>query len=794
MIAYPKVSFGIIVLNGEPFTRYCLRSLYPYAHEIIVAEGAVQGARAIATRDGHSIDGTLETLRRFKEEEDPEDKVRLIVRDGFWEEKDQQSQAYAGMATGDWLWQVDIDEFYQPRDMEFILDLLATEPYVTAASFEQKTFFGSPDYVCDSTYLEWGAKYYHRLFRWEPGFAYATHRPPTVVDRAGTNLRDVNPLDPKALAAAGVHLYHYSLLFPKQVREKVVYYGTWNVRTHKDMPNWAQEQYFRFSNPFNLHNVNDHPGWAVPYGGSHPPQALAMWEDALAGNLGVDLRPMDDVKRLADSPWYRRGQLAVHQELLRRPGKHLRMDDPVLRFVVNPGAAPRLRLALVNADAGGGGVDRAVSNLCRELTGMACDVRAYARTCENEPAWLERLYLDKLDGAAGRADLPRDHGLASCFLLPRKGPFVKSDVLHLHGLFGGCLNPLAIPLLSALKPCVWTMPDMEALIGSGAFPEDGEAWPVEDPNAPPAPDAVKLLRKHLTLVARSADATIVTASRWLQERIAQSAFKDAPCETIPPAVDTDVFRPLPKGEARRLLQLPQDALVLAFSAKNGLENREKGGDLLKAALEALRRMGLNVTLIATDCATGTNPPGVLAFPAIADPNLLAVIYAAADAFAYPARAESRPLPLLEAMACGLPAACSRAGGLPEFVKEGETGLLSPAGDLDALTRNLRILLEKPVVRETFGKNAARAAKRFSAARIAERHLALYERTIADRASRAGKERQDGEPIFAYFKTILNACGNAPGAQAYEDLLSGRLQAAQRLYAAASMDAENRGEP
>ena len=36
----PRVSFGIIVLNGEPFTRYALRALYPFAHQIIVAEGA----------------------------------------------------------------------------------------------------------------------------------------------------------------------------------------------------------------------------------------------------------------------------------------------------------------------------------------------------------------------------------------------------------------------------------------------------------------------------------------------------------------------------------------------------------------------------------------------------------------------------------------------------------------------------------------------------------------------------------------------------------------------------------
>ena len=40
----PRVTYGIIVLNGEPFTRYCLRSLYPFAHEIIVVEGAVTAA------------------------------------------------------------------------------------------------------------------------------------------------------------------------------------------------------------------------------------------------------------------------------------------------------------------------------------------------------------------------------------------------------------------------------------------------------------------------------------------------------------------------------------------------------------------------------------------------------------------------------------------------------------------------------------------------------------------------------------------------------------------------------
>jgi hypothetical protein len=63
------------VLNGEPFTRYCLRALYPFAHEILVVEGAAPAAAKVATPGGHSTDGTLETLYRFKAEEDPKGKI-----------------------------------------------------------------------------------------------------------------------------------------------------------------------------------------------------------------------------------------------------------------------------------------------------------------------------------------------------------------------------------------------------------------------------------------------------------------------------------------------------------------------------------------------------------------------------------------------------------------------------------------------------------------------------------------------------------------------------------------------
>ena len=119
-----------------------------------MVEGAAPGAVNIATADGHSRDGTLEVLRRFKADEDPDDKLTIVTAeddghpDGFWPgEKDEQSRAYASRATGDYLWQVDIDEFYLARDMESILAMLAADPSIDAMTFRQVTFWGGLDYV-----------------------------------------------------------------------------------------------------------------------------------------------------------------------------------------------------------------------------------------------------------------------------------------------------------------------------------------------------------------------------------------------------------------------------------------------------------------------------------------------------------------------------------------------------------------------------------------------------------------------------------------------------------------------
>ena len=313
----PKITFGIIVLNGEPFTRHVLRSLYPFAHEIIVAEGASPAAVNIATPDGHSRDGTLAELRRFKADEDPEDKITIVTAedeghaDGWWPgEKDEQSRAYAKRATGNYLWQVDIDELYRADEMARVIQMLRDDPSISAVTFRQITFWGGLGYAVDGWYLRRGATYYHRLFKWGPGYVYSAHRPPTVLDSEGRDLRQGNWVRGETLAGLGIHLYHYSLLLPRQVIEKCDYYGRVTFTKRPAAVAWAHDAFLRLGRPYRVHNVYDYPSWLQRYSGPHPEQITRMVED-LARDQPGELRQTDDIERLLGSWWYGPGRRAL---------------------------------------------------------------------------------------------------------------------------------------------------------------------------------------------------------------------------------------------------------------------------------------------------------------------------------------------------------------------------------------------------------------------------------------------------------------------------------------------------
>lgn len=173
---------------------------------------------------------------------------------------------------------------------------------------------------------------------------------------------------------------------------------------------------------------------------------------------------------------------------------------------------------------------------------------------------------------------------------------------------------------------------------------------------------------------------------------------------VSPGVDQTLFRPDP---ARRA----DDGTVRLLFV--GGDFARKGGDLLlRWAKETRVSAPWELHLVTRDAICET--PGVIVHQNVTNnsPDLVR-LYQRSDIFVLPTRADCYSLAAMEAMSCGLPVVISRLGGIPEIVSDGETGVLLPSGDHEALAAALDSLVGHAAQRQAMGAAALlRARQRF----------------------------------------------------------------------------------
>jgi N-acetyl-alpha-D-glucosaminyl L-malate synthase BshA len=106
------------------------------------------------------------------------------------------------------------------------------------------------------------------------------------------------------------------------------------------------------------------------------------------------------------------------------------------------------------------------------------------------------------------------------------------------------------------------------------------------------------------------------------------------------------------------------------------------------------------------------------------------LYRSSDVFLLPSESESFGLAALEAMACGVPVVASDVGGIPDVVKDGETGFLAPVGDVIAMAEAARRLLTDRPLHQTMSLLARRRVEEsFQLDPAVDRYEALYRRVL-----------------------------------------------------------------
>jgi D-inositol-3-phosphate glycosyltransferase len=235
------------------------------------------------------------------------------------------------------------------------------------------------------------------------------------------------------------------------------------------------------------------------------------------------------------------------------------------------------------------------------------------------------------------------------------------------------------------------------------------------------------------MVAEGVD-RIICASEGEKEMLGSLYNVPASRVTVVPCgVDTDVFRPFDKADARQVLSLPPKERTVLFV---GRIEPLKGIDVLLRAVSHIdgRFRVLVIGGDGKDLARKAELAALAAELRIADKVTfldavphgdLPLYYNAADICVVPSYYESFGLVAVEAMACGIPVIASRVGGLKETVRDGQTGYLVPWLCPEPFAERLELLLNNEPLRRSLGREARAAAERYQWSEVAARVEDVY---------------------------------------------------------------------
>ena len=241
-------------------------------------------------------------------------------------------------------------------------------------------------------------------------------------------------------------------------------------------------------------------------------------------------------------------------------------------------------------------------------------------------------------------------------------------------------------------------------------------------------------------VLHGADAIVVSTEEEREDLVRLYRARRHKVCVVPAGVDLELFAPLDKIQARRVLGLSEKKVILYVGRIEPL----KGLDLLLRALTLLEDAADTRLLVVggnleregelgrlRSMAAALGIEHMVTFIGSVSQDELPNYYSASDVFVLPSYYESFGLAALEAMACGTPVIASRVGGLKTFIKHGESGYLVPWHCPEPFAQRLDVLLSNPALRERMGRAARAKAQQMGWGRAADRLLELYSCLIGD---------------------------------------------------------------
>lgn len=418
-----------------------------------------------------------------------------------------------------------------------------------------------------------------------------------------------------------------------------------------------------------------------------------------------------------------------------------------------------MKIIHLNTYDGNGGAGRACLRLSNALRGDGVDssVMVYYKFGKN-PA-----IINLSNGIFAKAkaifNIMAERYLAKLFVKALKTPFSlqwfgkslhrnsalkEADVIHLHWINHGFLSPKFLAALDELeKPIVWTFHDSNAFTGGCHVRYSCENFHQQCGDCPLLRFSGKNDLSHVNWTRKQKAYSklnfhVVAPSKWMAASVKQSSLLGIRNITvIPNTIESDVFKPYVKTEAKKILKIAADKFVIMSGFMPSKNDKHKGTQYLIHALNELASRSEiandKIELVIFGNKDTENMPE---FPfkttflgTINKDEHLAKCYSAADAFILPSLEDNLPNTVMESLACATPVIAFKTGGIPDMVKHLENGYLADYKSASDLADGIEWLYLHGD-RESIQKEARRTILMdFSPSVIADRHLALYKTLI-----------------------------------------------------------------
>ena len=346
---------------------------------------------------------------------------------------------------------------------------------------------------------------------------------------------------------------------------------------------------------------------------------------------------------------------------------------------------------------------------------------------------IHRLYAEHLS--------KRDESLETFSMarLPQPGCLpmesIDVDAVHLHWVAFFADYPSFFSSIPRHIPIVWTLHDMNPFTGGCHYSGGCDRFVRGCGNCPQiiSPDSndVSTDSFHAKQVSLAGRKISVTApSQWMLDQAMKSSIwpEQTSFTKIHLGFDRTHFFPMKRSAARAALNIESDAVLVAFGADD-LNSKRKGLHHLISALAQLK------TDRKVECLMfgGGQIEFDSALPRIHQLGFLNSIeqqrcaYNAADLVVVPSREDNQPQVGLEAMACGIPVVAFNTGGIPEYVRDGQTGCLVELGNESRLAQKISGLCDLESFRHRLGRAALKMVEtEFDLTIQTQRYRTLYE--------------------------------------------------------------------